>query len=305
MRTFIISMITIPLLFASGWSEESFIRYQQQVIQQRAIFLSRLASQESPVSTESKNGKNESPKSIGRSVLFSALVPGSGQLYAKSYLKAGLFLATEITGWMINIRYNKLGDEKDAEFRRFADRYWSEYRYWSFVNYKAAQANVPGFTPYPYDTISPFGKIWYLIKKDIYGPDVINELRKVETRIPGFTHTLPKTKTQQYYEMIGKYPEQFGNAWEDASFEEYYSGYRNKVTPFNQKYTDMRLKSNRYYDIAGYGAMTLLVNHVIAAIDAGFTARNYNRKRVKMAFYYQNIPYKGEYVNLFGMNLAW
>jgi hypothetical protein len=68
---------------------------------------------------------------------------------------------------------------------------------------------------------------------------------------------------------------------------------------------DMRDQANRYYDIAQYGLMAVLINHVVSSIDAGFTTRNYNRRQVKMEMSYQNLRYKGEYLNMFGVNLSW
>jgi hypothetical protein len=67
----------------------------------------------------------------------------------------------------------------------------------------------------------------------------------------------------------------------------------------------MRDDANRFYDIAQYGLMAALVNHLVSAIDAGFTARSYNRRHVRMEMSYQNIDYKGEYVNMLGVNLKW
>ncbi|RMG69076.1 MAG: hypothetical protein D6715_00665 [Calditrichaeota bacterium] len=239
-------------------------------------------------------------KSIARAVLFSAAVPGTGQLYAGAYLKAGFFLLTEIAGWAVNIHYNNLGNDKDREFRQFADEKWSEYRYWSYINYRNSQLANPKIPVYPYREVkSPFNKTWFLIDENVFGPDVVDQLRQIENDFPHFTHILPRTKTQQYYEMIGKYPEQFGNAWEDADFNEFYSGFEKRVTPYNQTYTDMRNASNHFFDIAGYGSMALLINHVISAIDAGFSTRSYNRRLLQMT--YRNQYYRGELVNMLGL----
>ncbi len=241
-------------------------------------------------------------KSIGRAVLFSAVVPGAGQFYAGAYLKAGIFLLTELVGWAVNIHYNNLGNEKDQEFRQFADQKWSEYRYWSYVNYRNSQVANPKVPVFPYHEVkSPFNKTWYLIDENVFGPDVVDQLRQIENDFPHFTHILPRTKTQQYYEMIGKYPEQFGNAWEDADFDEFYSGFEKHVTPYNQTYTDMRNASNHFFDIASYGSMVLLVNHVISAIDAGFSTRSYNRRLARMT--YRKMYYRGEWVNMLGLAL--
>jgi len=85
------------------------------------------------------------------------------------------------------------------------------------------------------------------------------------------THSLPSTKTQQYYEMIGKY-NQFKAGWND--WEE--NG--PDMTSNRDYYETMRDKSNKYLIRASYCTMIALANHVISAFDAAFTIRKLNRK---------------------------
>lgn len=246
---------------------------------------------------QAEASSDPSQKSVARSVLYSALAPGLGQFYAKSYIKAGIFAAAEIAAWAVNIRYNRLGDDKNAEYERFGDRHWSEYRYWSYVNYLA--------DVYDYSTQSaPSGGNWYLIDEQFYQEnrsEIISTLREHEDEFASFTHRLPDTKTQQYYEMIGKYPGQFGNAWEDAHFDKRYSA--GDVTPMNTHYTNLSKDAENLYDKAGYGSMAALLNHLISAVDAGFTTRSYNRRQMRMS--YQNRLHQGEYVNMFGVAFLW
>ena len=85
------------------------------------------------------------------------------------------------------------------------------------------------------------------------------------------THTLPSTKTQQYYEMIGKY-DQFKEGWDD-----YYEGGPD-LTPRRNYYEGLRHQSNVEFKRASYCAMAALANHVLSAFDAAFTIRNANRR---------------------------
>jgi hypothetical protein len=228
---------------------------------------------------------------------------------AKSYVKAAVFLAVEVTAWAVNVSYTKKGDTKDSEFKQYAGENWDEYRYWSYVNWVGSQNEIYSNLVVPedeWDIIpAPNGGTWYLIKEEYFNAhrdEILSNLREIEQN--EFSHRLPSTTTQQYYEMIGKYPGQFGNAWSDASFDRRYSGPDN-ITSNNNFYMDMRDEANRYYDIAQYGLMAVLINHVVSSIDAGFTTRNYNRRQVKMEMSYQNLRYKGEYLNMFGVNLSW
>jgi hypothetical protein len=248
-------------------------------------------------------------KSVGKAVVFSAVVPGSGQFYAKSYVKAAVFLAIEVTAWAVHISNTKKGDKRDSEFKQFAGENWSEYRYWSYVNWVGSQNDIYSGLVVPEDhwdvQQAPNGGTWYLIDEQYFNAnrdEIISNLREIEQ--DGFSHRLPATRTQQYYEMIGKYPGQFGNAWNDASFDRRYSGPDN-ITAKNNFYMETRDQANRFYDYAQYGLMAVLINHVVSSIDAGFTTRNYNRRQVKMEMSYQNLRYKGEYLNMFGVNLSW
>jgi hypothetical protein len=284
------------------WGDEELVG-QRMALQQGAV---RNVSEQDDLG----NSQSTSQKSVKKSVIFSALVPGAGQFYSQSYIKGAVFAAVEAGAWVLFISYNKKGKDKETEFHNYADQNWSEYRYWSYVAYRAAEEmDNP---PIPLNSLQqqnmPDGRTWYLIPQDQYNAQLINELRTTEGQLDGFSHHLPETKTQQYYEMIGKYPAQFGYAWEDATFNpsKPYSGYTPNYTEKNNYYEGLRDDSNHFYNVAGYGAMTALVNHVISAIDAGFTARRFNRSHaVQMEMSYNNLLYKGEYVNMFGVNLRW
>ena len=242
-------------------------------------------------------------KSVKKAVFFSALVPGSGQLYSGSYIKAAAFMAVEALAWGMQINYRGKGDDKDAEFKAFAEKNWSEQRYWSSVYYQLnglpEEDRPSGMPDYSGDIFA-----------DNQGRPVITNWQEAEmvlkqwdntTYLAGFTHHLPETKTQQYYEMIGKYPEQFGNAWDDADFDTYYSGYVDRITDLNRTYADMRSEANDFYKTASYGAMLVLVNHVLSAIDAGFTARRFNNKQLELTF--QRKYYPGDFVNMYGLQV--
>jgi hypothetical protein len=257
---------------------------------------------------------NRNSKSVFKAVLFSAIVPGAGQIYNQSYWKAAAFLAIEAAAWAVNISYNKKGDNKDTEFKRYADENWNEHRYWSYVNYQADidEVTFPDYQPVPYNSGGEVindehgQRTWYLIDEAIYDEEAVRRLREIESQFPtgsGFTHHLPETRTQQYYEMIGKYPRQFGNAWFDADFNTYYQDFgQGKITPMNDLYATMRDDANQFYKTAGYGTMAILINHLVSAIDAGFTAKKFNEHNLEVT--YQSRRYVDEYVNMFGVNFS-
>lgn len=294
MKKILIIFLGIGLIQFGNAAENASLDDLNKILIRRAELALQLDKnlQDESQGAEENGGQT---KSVLRSVLYSAVVPGLGQAYAKSYIKAGLFAAVEITAWAVNIHYDKLGDDKNAEYERFGDQNWSEQRYWSYIYYRLKNQGIEGFPDYENNIIDdyagrPIIQNWQQAEQ---------ELREYESSeyISGFTHTLPATKTQQYYEMIGKYPLQFGRAWEDASFS---SG---SATPKNIRYTNLSKDAENLYDKAGYGSMAALINHVISAIDAGFTTRRYNRRQ--MRFSYESRKFNGEYVNMFGMTFGW
>jgi hypothetical protein len=147
---------------------------------------------------------NRNSKSVFKAVLFSAIVPGAGQIYNQSYWKAAAFLAIEAAAWAVNISYNKKGDNKDTEFKRYADENWNEHRYWSYVNYQADidEVTFPDYQPVPYNSGGEVindehgQRTWYLIDEAIYDEEAVRRLREIESQFPtgsGFTHHLPET----------------------------------------------------------------------------------------------------------------
>jgi hypothetical protein len=312
MRWFFVFIFLVGLSL-TVFAEDEFLQKTGDVLLNR-LQLNEQLQQNLDETLQKDPQLNRNSKSVFKAVLFSAIVPGAGQIYNQSYWKAAAFLAIEAAAWAVNISYNKKGNDKDAEFKRYADQNWSEYRYWSYVNYQVDidEVTFPGYDPIPYDEDGmiiddEYGeRTWYLIDEGSYDADAIAYLREKEGQFPtgsGFTHHLPETKTQQYYEMIGKYPRQFGNAWYDADFNTYYQDFgQGKITPMNDLYATMRDDANQYYKTAGYGTMVILVNHLISALDAGFTAKKINRQNLQVT--YQNRRYVDEYVNMFGINFS-
>jgi hypothetical protein len=288
-------------------AQEALWQMNEEIMLNRARLQTQLQENIEDEVQEPGENSNAPHKSVGLAVTFSAVVPGTGQLYAGSYWKAALFAAAEVVGWTINISNNNKGDNQTAQFEAYADQNWSEQRYWSFVyDYLNGTTEDQSFPHGVYDdqifldhANRPLIENWQEAEPDLQ-PFAANEY------ISGFSHHLPDSKTQQYYEMIGKYPEQFGNAWDDASFEvryrgDYGSGSGN-ITAMNREYATMRETANDYYNTAGIGSMVILVNHVLSAVDAGFTARSFNRRQLKVT--YQGKNYLGEYVDMVGLSVG-
>jgi hypothetical protein len=244
---------------------------------------------------DSVMNRDNQKKSALRAAFYSAIVPGSGELYGGSFWKAALFVGLEIVGWATFYTYDSRADDKDTEMRSYADKYWDEKKYWSKLYYDAKlRGDIFDDPPYDVDDNE------ILID---YNSQVVENLRFLEDEL-GHTHQLPETKTQQYYEMIYKYLTQFGNAWEDADFNKVYYGNTNTMTPMMFEYRDLRNDMNHLYDIATTITNLILINHLASAIDAALTVRGYNR-RVHISAKIEKKQYLFEKVNMYGLQISW
>lgn len=171
--------------------------------------------------------ENASLKSPVLGIAMSALVPGTGEMYAGKWLKGAIFLGVEVALWVGYAHYSDEGQKWEDIFHEYADTHWSEdvWRAWMAAN--------PTFG----DT----------------------------------THTLPSTKTQQYYEMIGKY-NQFKAGWDD-----YVEG-GPQLTENRNHYEGLRHESNVQFKRASYCAMVVILNHLLSTFDTAFTIRGHNRE---------------------------
>ena len=208
--------------------------------------------------TETAEGAYADYQSAGKAALFSAVVPGSGQLYAGSYWKTLGFVAIEAASWYMYIHYNQRGKDIEDQFEIYADTHWSEDRYWDWI---ALQSGV--------------------------SRDDITALRAWEHE--HFSHGLHEQKDQQYYEMIGKY-DQFNYGWDDvdaALIGEDIPYWRDHRSGNRLYYEGLRSDSNQAFKNATTGVTVAIVNHLISALDAAWTVSRHNKKLAEASLYFQ------------------
>jgi hypothetical protein len=207
---------------------------------------------------------------------MSLVVPGSGEFYAESYWKSALFLAVEVGAWAVAYHFDKKGDRQTDFFQGYADQHWSAVQYTTYTINNLIPADqrqsyfdriiIPGTASRP-----PWERINW---------DALNAM---EREIGGFySHTLPHYGEQQYYELIGKYP-QFNQGWDDAnlSLPPDYFVIKENLTQRYLYYSGERGKANDYYRNASTFVTVAVVNHVISAIDAAWSVSSYNKNLVQ------------------------
>lgn len=187
---------------------------------------------------------------------LSAAVPGAGEIYAGSWIKAAAFLAIEAAAWVGYSHYTSEGDRMRIQFRAYADQYWN-YEKW----------------------------------ESEYNPNTD----------PG-SHGLPMEgnrviKTQQYYEMIGKY-DQFMMGWQD-----WVRGGPD-VTERRNAYETMRHDHNHQLINASRCTMVVLTNHLLSTVDAAWTVHRRNTK-VRAAMGMEVRMARNEAVPVLSLSVAW
>ncbi len=191
------------------------------------------------------------PKSPGRALLYSAMLPGFGELYAGARKRAVLFFGLEAAAWGLYFSWNGKGKDIEEDFRGVADEQWDVLRYMDWRG----------------STISRNSSITHALPCSTFvvGGEGISQC--------------PEVERQQYYELIGKY-DQFVSGWEDVRDRggnlvqpTEIDSAENFVSEQRFAYEDQRNESNRFLKRATNVAGLILVNHVISAIDASRAAR--------------------------------
>ncbi len=210
-------------------------------------------------SSEAERAKTPGYKSPGKAFILSMAVPGLGQYYYGSKVKAAAFLGIEATAWILHLNWHNKGQELTDEFQAFNQQHWIQDHYEDYLE----------------DA--------YGVRDDESIPDSISA--------PEASHNLPDTRTQQYYEMTGKY-DQFAWGWDDATLDSLtHTNYDTSATltfqpiinaptlPYSAnrfQYEIMRDNANKKLDNADKMIMVALANHVLSAVEAFISTKNKN-----------------------------
>lgn len=232
----------------------------------------------------SKDGDKVKPKSTRKAFFLSLILPGLGETYVGSK-RAIAFLGIEALAWWMYTTNTNDGNDKEDEFRAFADTYWHYtdvvdsngdplgHNYWKWLEYK-------------------------YIKDDTIGPEDYDKiLDELEKNADISVHHYTGRDDQQDYEMKGKYP-QFIYGWEDISgldaegnplnptlldnegnfngkFDENISLIKSDL---REEYENMRDDSNKKLKAGQTGIHLMIINRVVSAIDAARLAYHHNEK---------------------------
>lgn len=244
----------------------------------------KLLNQESRSNTVSdlkieNPSKKKGEKSPYLGALFSGIIPGTGEFYAESFLKAGIFFAVEAGLWTAFVVYENKGDDQTEYYQNYANENWDVYKY-------AGWLKDESFTGSEGIDLSANKEV---LRRQVNYCESLN-----------FSHQLPPYGDQQYYELIGKY-QNFVPGWADADLNvvnrNNYGSY--KTTMFND-YSYERQEANDYYNKKSTASTLIILNHVLSAADAAWSVSMFNKDlKIETGVHFEDAySYDGERFSL-------
>jgi len=176
-------------------------------------------------------------------VLYSLLIPGTGEI-ALGYPKRGVALiALEITAWVGYAYFNDQGLEGREEFEAFADAHWAHSKW---INDHAA---LEGISPKTFAVLDSVGQYHW-------------------TGWPGYHSYAAKDDVKlNYYENIGKY-DWFISGWADWD-----PVGKPRNTALRDEYRALRRESNSDLDTADKFIYLSVVTRVFSLVETTILAR--------------------------------
>jgi len=222
----------------------------------------------------------------GKSLLFSLILPGSGQFYNKApWWKTALFAGVEVVGisswWYLTHR----ADDIRLDFEEFADEHWS-LRSWVatrgyFEPILFAEQTIDSltniYTSTHHLTVIVNGS--YLSSQELYFHEEW-----------GYDTTVTVLRDRDFYENIGKY-DQFLGGWDDAYADDGTPLWWKKakhvgdsteyiyMTNNKKKYLNMRYDSNQLLTMAKFAVSAVMLNHIFSAMEAVFYSQRKSRPK--------------------------
>lgn len=203
---------------------------------------------------------------------LSLLIPGAGEFYSESYIKSAIFIAAEVAAITVGLIYDNKGDDQTIVFQNYANQHWdvAKYARWTIDNLESHLNAEIGNNLNAAD----YANLFYDAERTKVNLTVLN---KLENDIGGwYSHRIPQKGDQQYYEMIGKYP-QFNVGWDDYSDGDRPFVYGDPLTENFKYYSGERGKANDFYNVAKTSVLVVVVNHILSAVDAAWTTSSYNK----------------------------
>lgn len=264
MKTRYLSILVVALFIVV--SQTTAVELNQSILDraQQSLHYSTVLANQDRVSyqdaqyqySDNDQAKSSGSKSPAKAFIFSMILPGAGQYYAGSKIKPVAYLGIEVASWAFYSKWQSDGNTMTDDFEQFSRDHWSEADYTQFIEWTYGESDDEAITA--------------------------SEM----------SHHLPDTRTQQYYEMTGKY-NQFAWGWDDAdlygrTLQTYnisdppprvVSDSLTPVSANRDAYEQMRKDADDRYNRATRMIYVSMVNHLVSAFEAFIMVKKQNGKR--------------------------
>jgi hypothetical protein len=215
-----------------------------------------------------KQENNSQQLSPSRSLVYSLALPGLAQYLNNDRARAYLYLGLEVLAITLYSSFNSEGDRQTGRVEDYVNNETGFDRIKYFRNIYIAEHGAESL---PSELLgSDSGGAFGRLKENTA---LYADLQYLENLHGDGVHSLPSTKTQQYYEMVGKYYS-FYHGWKHSSMSAITVSQHTGETPEHiEKYYTERDKMNLAYKRATWAITGLLVNHVISGLEAFISSK--------------------------------
>ncbi len=183
--------------------------------------------------------------SLRRAVLYSAVIPGTGEFYSGRWLTGIFFLGMEIAAWRYAISNHNKAQEIDVEFRTFANAHFSLEKYTTWLSNYLVLFNGRYPPSYEYVDLPP-----------------------------------KNAKTADYYSKISRY-NQFLPGWDDYQPYEGQYGASNNRAHYREIREFRRKQKEEYESRFKLYIMALAGNHLLSIADTIWGLKRHSVFRVR------------------------
>ena len=262
-------------------------------------------------SIDEMKGKYKSPR---KALFFSLVVPGSGQLYVGgstfNYIRGAAYLALEGAlwgGWYYYSVYKY--DKQVKRYKKFAKNHYSAYTYESKMH---DLYNGLDDSDEEADFVERYLSNRETYCKSIYGEASTNgcyvegkELTNDKNHINHVNGSFSLYNSGSYYSSIAGSTYVLG--WDDVEDEAAVSALNlsdddadvvSLGSSANWKiYRSMRSKANDYADMQAWFFGGLILNHIVSALDAAWSAHSHNKVLYEEELsWYDRLHFEGGFI---------
>ncbi len=216
----------------------------------------------------------EDLKSPRKAMLFSALVPGMGELYSGNTSKAAVFLSTEAAIW---VTYARLEQEMK----------WSKSNYMEFAFKKAGMP------------LNSSGNIYKLMEDYSSSAEYNNEVElNIRNNLLQLLNDPSVSSTdREYYARLLNDPNEYQNFITDYTFTGNESWEWSNQNSYH-KYYNLRKTRQELVIYKNFAVSATILNRIISIVDAALVAKKWNHIHNKYGYIEVQPDFPNKGVNL-------